>query len=36
VGTIHACLDEGANAKLRVYFPAHGAKTLLARFVEPA
>ncbi|MDY0001088.1 MAG: 3'-5' exonuclease [Polyangia bacterium] len=36
IGTIHACLDEGPNAKLRVYFPAHGAKTILARFVEPA
>ena len=34
VGTVQACLDEGENAKVRVYFPAHGPKTILARFLE--
>ncbi|MFH2006733.1 MAG: UvrD-helicase domain-containing protein [bacterium] len=35
VGTIQACLDDGPDAKLRVFFPAHGAKTIVARFVKP-
>ena len=34
VGTIQACLEDGADAKLRIFFPAHGAKTIVARFVE--
>ncbi len=34
VGTIQACLDDGADAKLRIFFPAHGAKTIIARFIQ--
>ena len=34
VGTVQACLDDGAEAKLRIFFPAHGAKTIVARFVQ--
>jgi hypothetical protein len=35
VGTIQACLEQGEQAKLRIFFPAHGPKTIKAGFVEP-
>ncbi len=34
IGTVLACTDHGPDAKLRIYFPAHGHKTILARFVQ--
>jgi DNA helicase-2/ATP-dependent DNA helicase PcrA len=34
MGTVQACLDDGADAKLRIFFPSHGAKTIVARFVQ--
>lgn len=34
VGTVQACIEDGGDAKLRIFFPVHGAKTIVARFVQ--
>jgi DNA helicase-2/ATP-dependent DNA helicase PcrA len=35
VGEVRACTGFGHNLKLTIYFPKHGTKTLVARFVQP-
>jgi DNA helicase-2/ATP-dependent DNA helicase PcrA len=34
IGTVQACVEDGQDTKLKVFFPGHGPKVLIARFVQ--